>query len=62
MKSAVSSIRAIENFTKTILRNQNHGSFIVNQGVFYARTGKKELAVSDFQRACDLGNRPDAVH
>jgi tetratricopeptide (TPR) repeat protein len=49
--------KAIEYFTQAILLNQSRSGPYVNRGALYARTGKGQLAVADFQRACDLGDK-----
>jgi Tfp pilus assembly protein PilF len=49
--------RAPEDFNKAIKLDQNIAITYHNRGTLYTRTGYKRLAILDFQRACDLGNK-----
>jgi tetratricopeptide (TPR) repeat protein len=49
--------RAIEDFNKAIALNPNEGGAYNNRGVaYYNKKGNMGRAISDFQKACDMGN------
>jgi tetratricopeptide (TPR) repeat protein len=50
--------KALEDFSEVIEADQNNarGEVYVDRGRLYLGKGNKELAVRDFQRACDLGD------
>ena len=47
---------AFKDFNKAIALNQNFATAYVNRGNLYLKSGRKDLAFADFQRACALGD------
>ena len=48
--------RAIDDFSKVIELNPNDAQAINNRGNVYELSGIINRAISDFQKACDMGN------
>jgi tetratricopeptide (TPR) repeat protein len=46
----------LEDFNKAVALDQNIAVTYRNRGNLYLRMGNKEFALSDFQKACDLGD------
>jgi len=53
---AGSYAKAIQYFSVAIEINQGYDPAYFNRGKYYAKTGKMELALADYQKACELGN------
>ena len=49
--------KAIETYTNSILLDPNHAATYYHRGIEYVYFGKgdSEKAISDFQKACDMG-------
>ena len=47
---------AIEAYTKAIALDPNYADAYTNRGIAYALSGNMGRAISDFQKACDMGN------
>ena len=47
--------RAIEDFNKAISINPNYAGAYYNRGLAYALSGNIGRAISDLQKACDMG-------
>src|SRR3989338_1100569 len=48
--------KAIEAFTKAIALKPDYAYAYTNRGVAYAVKGNKDRAISDYKKACDMGN------
>lgn len=48
--------KAIEEFTKAIALDPNHAEAYSGRGMAYKEEGQVDRAISDFQKACDMGN------
>jgi lipoprotein NlpI len=55
---------ALENYNKAIELKQDFDMAYLNRGKVFFITGNKELALKDYWKACNLGNRNacDAFH
>jgi tetratricopeptide (TPR) repeat protein len=49
--------KALEAVNKAILLNENQETLYYNRGNLNIKLDNKELAISDFQKACALGSR-----
>ena len=47
---------AIEAYTKAIALDPNYAIAYYNRGITYYKKGNMGRAISDFQKACDMGN------
>jgi tetratricopeptide (TPR) repeat protein len=49
--------RALENYNKAIELKQDFDMAYLNRGNVFIISGNKELALKDYWKACNLGNR-----
>ena len=49
--------KAIENFNMTIALNPKLVGPYIGRGYAYAKKGNMDRAISDFQKACDMGDK-----
>jgi tetratricopeptide (TPR) repeat protein len=47
---------ALQDFSKAIELDRDYANAYYNRGNLYRSMGNKELAVADYQKACDLGH------
>ncbi|HXY62464.1 MAG TPA: tetratricopeptide repeat protein, partial [Nitrospirota bacterium] len=48
--------KSLEDLNKAIELDQHFANAFFSRGNLYLKTGSTQLAVLDFQKACDLGN------
>jgi len=48
--------RALQDFNRAILLNENNAAIYVNRGKLHLRTGDQVRAAADFRKACELGD------
>ncbi len=51
------SDRALEDLNRALQLDDHYASAYGTRGNIYLRAGNRELVLSDFQKACDLGDR-----
>jgi Tfp pilus assembly protein PilF len=47
---------ALRDLDKAIELDKNDADSFINRGKIYGKLGKKELAIEDFRKACDMGS------
>ena len=50
--------RALNDFAQALALGRNTAAVHFNRGNLYLKIGRRDLALADFQKACDLGFEP----